>query len=84
MWVLCQMVLVKSKSDTYRAAVMLLDILFLFFSAGTSCVQKLEMTSKRKFNMPRILEQVHAKSRFSDKKRELISKIQTYEIQRTQ
>lgn len=29
MWVLCQMVLVKSKSDTYRAAVMLLDILFV-------------------------------------------------------
>lgn len=54
------MALVKSKSDTYRVAVTLLDIFFQFFPAVTSYAQELETMAKREFNMPRISKRVHA------------------------
>lgn len=67
------MALVKSKSDTYRVAVTLLDIFFQFFPAVTSYAQELETMVKREFNMPRISKRVHANPLSFENQRERFS-----------
>lgn len=67
------MALVKSKSDTYRVAVTLLDIFFQFFPAVTSYAQELETMVKREFNMPRISKRVHANPLNFENQRERFS-----------
>ena len=54
------MALVKSKSDTYRVAVTLLDIFFSVLSRRYVICSELETMVKREFNMPRISKRVHA------------------------
>ena len=67
------MVLVKSKSDTYRVAVTLLDILFSVLSRRYVIYSGIRDDGKRKFNMPRISKRVHANPLNFENQRERFS-----------